>query len=67
LPAQLTGTSAATQDAAKLLLRLVLGLLILVHGISKLNGGPGFVLDVVSKAEPSRRIDFALEKSYDNS
>lgn len=38
------------QDTAKLLLRLVLGSLILLHGISKIKGGPGFVLDVVEKA-----------------
>jgi putative oxidoreductase len=40
----------STDDIAKLLLRVVLGLLILCHGIAKLKGGPGFVLDVVSKA-----------------
>ena len=40
----------STDDLAKLLLRVVLGLLILCHGIAKLKGGPGFVLDVVSKA-----------------
>jgi putative oxidoreductase len=39
-----------TDDTAKLLLRVVLGLLIVLHGIAKLKGGPGFVLDVVSKA-----------------
>lgn len=37
-------------DVAKLLLRLILGLLILIHGISKIKGGPGFVLDMVEKA-----------------
>jgi len=37
-------------DTAKLLLRLALGVLILLHGISKIRGGPGFVLDVVEKA-----------------
>jgi putative oxidoreductase len=42
------GTPA--QDVAKLLLRLILGLLILIHGISKIKGGPGFVLDIVEKA-----------------
>ena len=41
---------AARSDAAKLLLRLALGLLILLHGISKIRGGPGFILDVVEKA-----------------
>jgi putative oxidoreductase len=42
--------STGSPDIAKLLLRLVLGLLILLHGISKIKGGPGFVLDVVDKA-----------------
>ena len=37
-------------DTAKLLLRLALGLLILLHGISKIRGGPGFILDVVERA-----------------
>jgi len=40
----------AKSDTAKLLLRLALGLLILLHGISKIRGGPGFILDVVEKA-----------------
>jgi len=43
-------TQGSTDDTAKLLLRVVLGVLILCHGIAKLKGGPGFVLDVVSKA-----------------
>jgi putative oxidoreductase len=38
------------QDAARLLLRVALGALILLHGAAKLTGGPGFVLDLVSKA-----------------
>ena len=42
------GTGA--QDTAKLLLRVVLGVLILLHGISKIKGGPGFILDIVDKA-----------------
>ena len=37
-------------DVAKLLLRLTLGVLILLHGIAKLKGGPGFVMGVVDKA-----------------
>jgi putative oxidoreductase len=37
-------------DVAKLLLRLALGVLILLHGIAKLKGGPGFVMGVVGKA-----------------
>lgn len=42
--------SGASQDTGKLLLRLALGLLILLHGISKIKGGPGFVVDVVTNA-----------------
>jgi putative oxidoreductase len=42
--------SPATLDVARLLLRLMLGLLILLHGISKIRGGPGFILDIVDKA-----------------
>lgn len=37
-------------DLAKLLLRVMLGVLILLHGISKIRGGPGFILDVVERA-----------------
>ena len=37
-------------DVAKLVLRLTVGLLILLHGISKIQGGPGFILDIVEKA-----------------
>jgi len=48
--APLTRTNANTLDAAKLLLRLVLGLLILLHGYSKIKGGPDFILNVVDKA-----------------
>jgi len=40
----------ALADAGKLVLRLSVGLLILLHGISKIRGGPGFILDVVEKA-----------------
>jgi putative oxidoreductase len=35
---------------ASLLLRGTLGLLILLHGIAKVVGGPGFILNVVAKA-----------------
>jgi putative oxidoreductase len=42
--------TAAGSDLAKLLLRLILGALILVHGIGKITGGPGVVLDVVHRA-----------------
>jgi putative oxidoreductase len=43
-------TSDAAADVGKLVLRLSLGVLILLHGISKIRGGPGFILDIVEKA-----------------
>jgi putative oxidoreductase len=48
----ITGTPSTpvSFDVARLLLRLMLGLLILLHGISKIRGGPGFILDIVDKA-----------------
>jgi putative oxidoreductase len=42
-----TGGSA---DAGKLILRLALGILVLMHGIAKITGGPGFILGLVEKA-----------------
>ena len=41
-------TSAA--DTGRLVLRLVLGLLILLHGMAKLHGPPEFVVGVLGKA-----------------
>jgi len=43
-------SAGTSQDTAKLLLRVALGLLILLHGIAKIKGGPGFIVDVVTKA-----------------
>ena len=42
--------AAGRDDAGKLLLRVVLGVLILVHGIAKLKGGPDFIVGTVVKA-----------------
>ena len=39
-----------TQDLGKAILRIVLGVLILVHGIAKVMAGPGFVVQVVTQA-----------------
>ena len=41
---------AARLDFAKLLLRVVLGVLILLHGISKIKSGPAMILDLVAHA-----------------
>jgi len=43
-------TASPGVDVAKMLLRVMLGGLILLHGISKIRGGPGFILDIVDKA-----------------
>jgi len=42
--------SQGSQDLAKAVLRIVLGVLILLHGISKIMAGPGFVVKVVTDA-----------------
>lgn len=41
---------SAMDDAGKLVLRVVLGLLLLFHGMSKLIGGIGFVSGMLAKA-----------------
>ncbi|MCZ2496671.1 DoxX family membrane protein [Xylophilus sp. Kf1] len=38
------------EDLAKLVLRLTLGILTLLHGVAKLQTGPGFVLGLVQQA-----------------
>ncbi|MDP9898564.1 DoxX family protein [Variovorax ginsengisoli] len=43
-------TAERLDDAGKLLLRLTIGLLILLHGIAKLSTGPGFVVSMLEKA-----------------
>jgi putative oxidoreductase len=45
-----SASDAGSSDIAKLILRVTLGVLILLHGIAKIKGGPGFILDVVGKA-----------------
>jgi putative oxidoreductase len=42
--------STPSEDAGKLVLRLTLGVLILLHGIAKIIGGPGFIMGLVAKA-----------------
>ncbi len=41
---------ATTDDIGKLVLRLTLGILILLHGIGKITGGVGGILGMVAKA-----------------
>lgn len=42
--------STPGEDAGKLVLRVALGVLVLLHGIAKIIGGPGFILGLVAKA-----------------
>jgi putative oxidoreductase len=44
-----TPVTVASADAGKLLLRLTLGILILLHGIAKVVGGPAFIVGLVEK------------------
>src|SRR5690606_7470531 len=41
--------NSTSDDLGKLLLRLTLGLLMLLHGIAKIIGGPAHILGLVSK------------------
>jgi putative oxidoreductase len=45
-----TNVNPATEDAGKLVLRAVLAILILFHGVSKIAGGAGFITGLVAKA-----------------
>ncbi len=46
----LPAVSTPAEDAGKLVLRVALGMLILLHGIAKLVNGPGFLLGLLAKA-----------------
>lgn len=53
MPSSITTESLAgpsAEDVAKLVLRLTLGVLTLLHGINKIETGPGFVLGLVQQA-----------------
>lgn len=49
-----------TQDLGKAILRIVLGVLILLHGIAKLKSGPGFVVQVVAQAGLPEQIAYLV-------
>jgi putative oxidoreductase len=48
--APVTATRTMTDDHGKLLLRVVLAILLLFHGVSKLMGGIGFISGMLTKA-----------------
>lgn len=43
-------TTSSTEDTGKLVLRATLAILLLIHGVSKLIGGVGFITGIVAKA-----------------
>ena len=47
---RMTRPSESSQDFAKLLLRLLLAVLLLFHGVSKIQNGPGALLEIVTNA-----------------
>ncbi|MBQ5946750.1 DoxX family protein [Massilia sp. ST3] len=47
--AEAKGKGNAREDAGKLVLRVALGLLILLHGIAKLRGGVGFISGMLAQ------------------
>jgi putative oxidoreductase len=47
-------------DGGKLVLRLVLGVLVLFHGVAKVIGGPAFVMGLVAKAGLPAAFGYAV-------
>lgn len=45
----LTSHATPTEDTGKLLLRLTVGILVLLHGVAKLTGGVGAIVGMVGK------------------
>lgn len=43
-------TSASADDLGKLILRILLSVLLLLHGVAKIIGGPAFIIGLVTKA-----------------
>lgn len=52
------GNGPTAEDFGKLLLRLTLGLLMLLHGADKILHGAGFVLDMVAKHGLPRELGY---------
>jgi putative oxidoreductase len=47
-------------DAGKLLLRVTLGVLVLLHGIAKIFGGPAFVIGLLEKLGLPGELGYAV-------
>src|SRR3954465_7701756 len=52
---------AARLDFATLLLRVVLGVLILLHGISKIKSGPAMILALVARAGAPAALGYLVD------
>jgi putative oxidoreductase len=52
--------TVAAADAGKLLLRLTVGGLVLLHGIAKVIGGPDYIVGVVEKAGLPGSLGYAV-------
>lgn len=50
----------AKDDLGKLILRLTLGILIILHGIAKISSGPGFVMGQLSNAGLPAQIGYLV-------
>jgi putative oxidoreductase len=53
-------TMGNTDDLGKLLLRVVLGVLILLHGVSKIMAGPAFVISAATSAGMPAAIGYLV-------
>ncbi len=52
--------TVAAADAGKLLLRLALGILVLLHGIAKVIGGPAYVVGLVEQLGLPGSLGYAV-------
>lgn len=55
-----TSVTVLAADAGKLLLRLTVGVLILLHGLAKVMAGPAFVVGLVEKAGMPGSFGYAV-------
>jgi putative oxidoreductase len=56
----LTNVTVAAADAGKLLLRLAVGALVLLHGIAKVIGGPDYIVGLVEKTGLPGSLGYAV-------
>jgi putative oxidoreductase len=59
-PTRVAGPPLDPEDSAKLLLRVNLGLLMLLHGVAKINNGIDPILDAVAQAGLAPALAYAV-------